>query len=85
MTGERQQLSQEKAEILQRNLDQARELLARKHERSHEAPPAENQRPPEDDSRPLGNAGAPNQEDVPVGGTSGGEMNRGGGFKSGRG
>jgi len=81
MAHEHEQRHDDTDEVVQRNVEQAKELLAKRHqeeqERQAEPPLAE------DTAMPSGER-YPNQDSIPIGGTTGSGQNLGGGFRSGR-
>ena len=68
-------------EVVRRNVEQAKELLAKKHreEQERSAEP-----PLEDDTPVASSVRYPGQDSIPQGGTTGSGQNLGGGFRSGR-
>ncbi|HET8625785.1 MAG TPA: hypothetical protein VFL91_00085 [Thermomicrobiales bacterium] len=74
-----ERLSDEAAEVTQRNIEKSRELIEAKQERDRER-----ERPPFTDPRHGDDSVPPGQDDVPRGGSSGGEIALGGGYKSSR-
>lgn len=69
----------EAAEVTRRNIEKSREVLAAKEERD-----PERERPPFTDPRHGDDSVPPRQDDVPRGGSSGGEIALGSGYKSSR-
>ncbi len=67
--------------VVRRNVAQARELLV---ERQREREQRAAEPPLEDDPDRAGQDTIPGQDNVPLGGTTGSQMNLGGGFRSGR-
>jgi hypothetical protein len=68
-------------EVVQRNVEQAKELLAKKHQEQQER---QSEPPLEDDTPMASSVRYPGQDDIPMGGTTGSGQNLGGGFRSGR-
>lgn len=81
MAGHEGQQQEHVEEVVQRNVEQSRELLEAKHreQEQREAEP-----PQSDDSLGSDQQVIPGQDNVSAGGTTGAQMNLGGGFRSGR-
>ena len=81
MVGHEEHRQDPEEEVVRRNVEQARDLLAARR-REQEQRPAE---PPLRDDPPHGEQEAiPDQDNVSMGGTTGSQMNLGGNFRSGR-
>lgn len=86
MTYDKERLDKENKDVLKRNIEQSQELIdANEREAQTRGNSDPNiTRPPKDDPRHTDQSVLPDQENVPAGGTTGGQMNTGGGFKSSR-
>jgi hypothetical protein len=68
-------------EVVRRNVEQAKELLAKRHQEEQER---QAEPPLTDDTGNENSVRYPGQDSIPMGGTTGSGQNLGGGFRSGR-
>lgn len=87
MTYDKEKLDKKNREVLERNIEGSREVIEakeahdeREHEPNLDAPPPV----PKDDPRYGDQKVRPGQDNVPRGGSTGGQIRTGGGFKSSR-
>ena len=79
MTDNRDRSSERDEDVLQRNIEGSRRVTDQKRKASAAAGGPE---PKPEDEAQQGQQVPPGQDDVPAGGSSGSEMNLGGGYKS---